>query len=77
MNHGIVVDHDNPVTGRVHVELYAVGPELDGALKRRDRVLGMCLVRPPVGDSLWRTTASACSQAFLLVVALCRMSAKL
>ena len=73
----IVVNDHNPVAGRVHVELYAVGAELDGALKCGDRVLGMSLVRPSVGDPLGRIAAWTCGQAFLPVVALCSMSAKL
>ena len=40
----IMVNHDNPVTRRVYVELNALGAELDGALKRGDRILGMSLV---------------------------------
>lgn len=44
----IVVNHDDPVASRVHVELNAIGSQLDGALKGGDRVLGMSLVRPTV-----------------------------
>jgi len=51
-----VNDH-NPVASRVHVELYPIGSELDGMLKRGDRVLGMGLVGPPVGDPLGRFSA--------------------
>ncbi len=32
----IVMNYDLPVASGVHIELDAVGPELDGALKRRD-----------------------------------------
>jgi hypothetical protein len=74
---GIVVNHDDPVARRVHVQLDAVGSELDGALERWNGVLGMSLVRPTVGDALGRIAASACGQAFLSVVALYSMSAKL
>ncbi|HVS59851.1 MAG TPA: hypothetical protein VHE82_04050 [Gemmatimonadaceae bacterium] len=41
----------------MHVELYPVGSELDGMLKGGDRVLGMGLVGPPVGDPLGRVSA--------------------
>jgi len=72
----IVMDHDDPVAGRMNIQLDSVGPELDGPLERGNRVLGMSLVRPAVGDALGRIAAS-CGQAFLSVVALCAMSAKL
>jgi hypothetical protein len=62
----IVVNHDNPVAGRVHVDLNAIGRKLDGALKRRDRILRMGLVRAPVGDPLGRIAASTCGQVFLV-----------
>ena len=66
----IVMNDDNPITGRVHVQLYSVGPELDGALEGRKRVLGMALVRTPVSDAFGRVLPSTCSQVFLQVVAL-------
>ena len=72
----VVVNHNYPVAGRVHVELNALGAELDCALKRGYRILGMSLVCPSVGDPLRRLAAWTCSQAFLSVVALCSMSAK-
>lgn len=74
---GIVVNDDDPVASRVHVELDAIGPELNGSLERCKGVLGMSLVRPTVGDALGWCAASACGQAFLSVVALNSMSAKL
>jgi hypothetical protein len=61
----------------VHIQLYSIGPELDRALERGNGVLWMGLVRPPVRDPLGRVVASACAQAFLPVLALCSMSAKL
>jgi hypothetical protein len=70
-----MMDHDYAVAGRVNVELNALGAKLDGALKRRERVLGVSLVRPSVGDPLGRIAAWAYGQAFLSVVALCSMSA--
>lgn len=70
VNDRIVVDDDNPVTRRVHVQLDPIGSELDRALEGRERVLGMGLVRPPVSDALRDVQASTCSQAFLQVVAL-------
>ena len=73
----IVVNYDYPIARRVYVELNAIRSELDGALKCGDRVLGMRLVRPSMGDLLGRIAASTCGQAFLSVVALCSMSAKL
>jgi hypothetical protein len=77
VDHRIVMNDDNAVSSRVHVELYAVGPELYGALKRGDGVLRMRLVRPPMGDPFGRFTWVTCGQAFLPVVALSSMSAKL
>ena len=77
MNDWIVVNDHNPVASRVHVELYPVGSELDGMLKSGDRVLGMGLVGPPVGDPLGQDAAWTRGQSFLRVVALCSMSAKL
>jgi hypothetical protein len=73
----IMMNHDQSVASCVHVELNCVGSELDGALERCDRILRMSLVRAPVGDPLRRITASTCGQAFLSVVALGSMSAKL
>jgi hypothetical protein len=70
VNDGIVVNDDNPVTGCVDIQLNTIGTKLDGALKGRERVLGMGLVRAPVSDALWRFQAATCSQAFLQVVAL-------
>ncbi|HXL86339.1 MAG TPA: hypothetical protein VN927_03975 [Gemmatimonadaceae bacterium] len=65
-----MVDDHNPIPGRVHIQLYSVGAELDGTFERGDRVLGVSLVRPPVSDPLGRVAASACGQAFLPVIAL-------
>ena len=73
----IVMNYDNPIASRVHVELNAIRSELDGALKCGDRILGMRLVCSPVRDPLGRIAARTCGQAFLSVVALCSMSAKL
>lgn len=70
VNDGIVVNDDNPVIGGVHVQLYSVGAELDGTLEGRERVLGMCLVRPAMSDALRRVLSSTCSQVFSQVVAL-------
>ncbi len=72
---GVVMNHDYSVARRVHIELNAIGAELDGALKRGERILGMSLVCPSVGDPFWRIAAWAYGQAFLWVVALCSMSA--
>jgi len=77
VNDGIVVNDDNPVQRCVHVQLYPIGPKLDGPLERGNGVLWVSLVRPPVRDPLGRAVASTCVQAFLPVVALCSMSAKL
>jgi hypothetical protein len=74
---GIVVNDDDPVASRVHVELDAIRPELDRALEGGDRILGMSLVCPAVGDTLGRIAALTSGQAFLSVVALYAMSAKL
>ena len=76
VNDRIVVNYDYAIASRVDIELNTFRPELDGALKRPDRVLGMSLVRAPVGDALGWVAAAACGQAFLSVVALSLMSAK-
>lgn len=73
----IVVNDDDPVASRVHVELDPVRPELDRSLEARYRILGMSLVRPAVRDPLGRIAALTSGQAFLSVVALYSMSAKL
>jgi hypothetical protein len=73
----IVVNDDNPIASRMHVQLYSIGPKFDSALECGERVLGMSLVRPSVSDPLGRVAASTCGQAFLPVVAFCSMSAKL
>jgi hypothetical protein len=70
VNDGIVVNDDNPVACRMHVELYSIGSELDCALEGRKRVLGMGLVSSPMRDPLGRLVLLACGQAFLGVVAL-------
>ena len=77
VNDGIVVNHHDPVTSRVHIELDAIGSQLDRSDERGDGVLGVGLVSAPVRDSLGAIAASAYGQAFLSVVALCWMSAKL
>ena len=71
-----MVNYHYTVASRVYVELDAFGPELDCALKRGYRILGMSLVCPSVGVPLRRLAAWTCGQAFLSVVALCSMSAK-
>ncbi len=71
----IVVYYYNTVTSRVHIELYSVGSELDGALERGQRILGMTLVRAPMRDALGGI-AAAWGQVALWVVAFCSMSAK-
>jgi hypothetical protein len=76
VDYRVVMNDYYPIAGRVHVELNALGAELDGALKRGEGVLGMSLVCPSVGDPFWRIAAWAYGQAFLSVVALCSMSAK-
>jgi hypothetical protein len=73
----IVVYDYYAIAGRVHVELDSVGTELDGAGKRGQRVLRMGLVGASVGDAFGGIAAATCGQAFLPVVALCSMSAKL
>ncbi len=75
VDYRIVMNYHYSVARRVHIELNAIGAELDGALKRGERVLGMSLVCPSVGDPFWRIAAWAYGQAFLSVVALCSMSA--
>jgi len=77
VNDWIVVNHDDPVAGGVDVELYGVGTQLDGTLKCGDRILRMGLMRASMGDQLGGIAAWTCGQAFLSVVALWSMSAKL
>lgn len=72
----IVVHYDYAIASRVDVELNAFCAEVDGALKRGDRVLGVGLVRAPVGDPFRWIAAAGWGQGFLSVVALCSMSAK-
>ena len=76
LNDWVVVNHDNPIVRRVHVQLDTIGSKLDGAVERGERVLGMALVGSAVGDPL-RRVAWTCGQVFLRVVALWSMSAKL
>jgi hypothetical protein len=54
VDHRVVVNDDNSVVRRVHIELDGVSTELDGALEGGERVLGMRLMRPPVGYPLGR-----------------------
>ncbi len=77
VDHWVVVHDDNSVDRSVHIELDSVGTELDGALEGGERVFGMRLVCPPVGYPLGRVPAPMLGQAFLAVVGLCWMSAKL
>jgi hypothetical protein len=46
----------------MNVELDAIGSEVDRADEPGDRVLGMRLVRAPVGDSLGGIASSAYGQ---------------
>jgi hypothetical protein len=62
VHHWIVVNHYDSISSRVHVELDAIGPELDRADKSSDRVLGMGLESAPVGDSLGGIPASRYGQ---------------
>jgi hypothetical protein len=77
VNDGIVVNDDDPVPRRVHVQLDSIRSELDGAFECGKRILGVGLVGPPVGDPLGRVVAWTCRQVFLRVVTLWSMSAKL
>jgi hypothetical protein len=77
VHNGIVVNDDDAVQRRVHIELYTVRAQLDGTLECGKGILWMGLVRAPVSDPLGRVVASTCRQAFLRVVALCSMNAKL
>ena len=73
----IMVNNDDSVARRVDVELDAIRSQFDRPGKRSKRVLRMRLVCASVGDSLRRIASSAYVQAFLSVVALSWMSAKL
>jgi len=77
VDYRIVVNDYDPVDSRVDVELDAIGAQFNGALEGRNRILRMGLVRSPVGDALGGIAASTRGQAFLSVVALGSMSAKL
>ena len=77
VHYRIVVHDDDAVQRCVHIELYPARAQLDGALECGKGVLWMGLVRAPVSDPLGRVVASTCRQAFLRVVALCSMNAKL
>ena len=71
VDHRVVVNHDNPVPGRVHIELDTVGAQLNRALERSERVLRVRLVSAAVRNSFGWSTPSACGQGVLGVVALC------
>ena len=73
----VVVDYDYSVLCAVHVQLDCVGSQVDRAKKGRNRILGKRLVCPPVRDPLRRLVPARRGQAFLGVVALDTMSAKL
>ena len=73
----IMVNHDDSVARRVDVEFDAIRSQLDSPGERSNRILRMGLVCASVGDSLRRIASSAYVQAFLSVVALSSMSAKL
>jgi len=77
VDNGIVMDDDDSVARRVHVELDGIGAELDRAGEGGNGVLGDRLVCPPVGDPFRRGAPGGCVQAFPRVVALGTMSAKL
>jgi len=77
VNDGVVVNDDNTIPCRVYIQLYPICSQLDGTVERGERVLGMGLVSPPVSDQFGRVVAWTCGQAFLRVVVLCSMSAKL
>jgi hypothetical protein len=71
VDHRVVVNHDNPVPGCVNIELDRVGTQLYRTLERRERVLRVCLVSAPMGDSFGRIAVSAVGQVALGAVALC------
>jgi hypothetical protein len=77
LNDGVVVNHDNPIERRVHVQLDTISSKLDRPLECGERVLRLGLMRPAVGDPLGWAVAWTCGQVFLRVVALWSMSAKL
>jgi len=73
----IVVNDESTVAGPVDIQLDCLGTQLDGAQECRDRVLGQRLMGSPVRDFFGRRAPPRCVQAFLRVVALGTMSAKL
>jgi len=71
------MDDYRAIDRTVDVELDRVGPQLDCAQECGDRVLGERLVRTPVGNLLGQPSAVTRTQAFLEVITLGTMSAKL
>ena len=73
----VVVDDDRTVFCAVDVQLDRVGAQVDRPKEGRNRVLGKRLVCTPVRDPLRHTVLASRRQAFLGVVTLGTMSAKL
>ena len=73
----IVVNDDSTVAGAMDIQLDRLRSQLNRAQECRDGVLGQGLMRSPVGDFFRRSAPTRCVQAFLRVVALGTMSAKL
>ena len=71
------MDNYRTVLCAVDVQLDRVSAQVDRAKERRNRVLGKRLVCSPVRDPLWRMLPARRRQAFLGVVTLGTMSAKL
>lgn len=52
-DHRVMVDHDDPVGGAVHVELRGIGTELHCPVEGGEGILRSFPGGPPVGDDLW------------------------
>ena len=77
VHYRVVMNDDDPVPGRVNIELDSVGTQLYGALERRERVLRVRLVRAPMGDSFGRIATWASGQGVPRGSSFVRMIAKL
>lgn len=50
VEHGIVMNHNDAIARRVHIELDSLGAQLERSLEGWNRVFGQRFVRPAVGD---------------------------
>jgi hypothetical protein len=76
IDHGIMVYNYDPIACCVHVELYRVRAELEGAHERRNGILWDGVVRPPMRDEFGGWTRGSWAQSWLGMVPSAAMSAK-